>query len=94
MEQQSRLDLLKVMGTIFEDLSTLDVHWAVVPPLLAELTATSPQGLEGMASMISTHFINAEKFNDEKIKKFELESGLIKLKTYFQKLNAFEKVPS
>lgn len=75
------------MQTIYDTPSEIEKHWQVATPLLAELTASSPQGLEGMATMICTHFNNALKFKDVKVQKFELESGLIKLKTYFQRLN-------
>ncbi len=77
MEQEHRADLLKVMGRIYETPSIMDEYWHTVPPLLAELTATAPQGLEGLATMITLHFNNAAKFNDLKVKKFELESGLL-----------------
>jgi hypothetical protein len=91
MEQKHRADLLKIIGRIYETPSIIDEHWHTVPPLLAELTATAPQGYEGMATMISRHFNNANKFNDLKVKKFELESGLLMLKRYLQKLQTFDK---
>ena len=91
MEQQHRADLLKMMGTFYETPNDISEHWGTVSPLLTELVETSPEGLEGMAAMICKHFTNAEKFKDSKVKKFELESGLIKLTSYFQKLNAFQK---
>lgn len=94
MEQKHRLNLLEIMATIYETPSVIDEHWEAVTPLLAELIATSPQGFEGVAIMINTHFTNAVKFKDVKVQKFELESGLIKLRAYFQKLNVFDKASS
>jgi len=91
MEQAHRIDLLDIMSRIYQKPQSLDEHWDTVSPLLAELSDTAPEGLEGMASMICTHLNNAVKFNDEKVKKFELESGLIKLQSYLQKLNTFKQ---
>ncbi len=91
MEQQHRLDLINIMATIHETPSVINDHWDTVSPLLEELTATAPEGLEGMVAMICLHFNNAIKFKDLKVIKFEVESGLIKLNRYFQKLNAFKK---
>ncbi|WP_028865909.1 hypothetical protein [Psychromonas aquimarina] len=88
MEQKKCLELLNIMSTIYETPDVMDEYWEQVTPLLKALTAAAPQGLEGTAMMISTHFTNAAKFKDVKVQKFELESGLIKLKTYFQKLNS------
>lgn len=87
MEQKERTELFNIMCTIYETPSVIDEYWETVSPLLVELTATSPEGFKGLTTMICTHFNNAIKFKDEKVKKFELESGLIKLKLYFQKLN-------
>lgn len=87
MKQQNRLALIELMGIIHESPSTLNEQWGNATPLLEELTATVPEGLEGMVTMICAHFNNALKFNDLKVVKFELESGLIKLNRYFQKLN-------
>ena len=85
MEQKNRLDLLYIMYKVYETPSVINEQWDVVSPLLAELTSTCPEGFEGMVTMINTHFTNATKFKDVKVQKFELESGLIKLKAYFQK---------
>ncbi len=91
MEQQHRLDLINIMATIHETPSIINEQWASASPLLEELSTTAPEGLEGIVAMICTHFNNANKFNDVKVIKFELESGLIKLNRYFQKLNAFKQ---
>jgi hypothetical protein len=91
MKQKHRLDLINIMATIHETPSIINEQWDTVTPLLEELTTTAPEGLEGVAAMICTHFNNAIKFKDLKVIKFEVESGLIKLNRYFQKLNAFEK---
>lgn len=92
MEQQHRLDLINIMATIHETPSIINDHWESVSPLLEELTTTAPAGLEGVVAMICTHFNNALKFNDLKVIKFELESGLIKLNRYLQKLNMTKKI--
>ncbi|XPF94953.1 hypothetical protein ACM9HF_02770 [Colwellia sp. RE-S-Sl-9] len=91
MQQNHRLTLIQIMATIHETPSIIHEHWETVSPLLVELIDTAPEGLEGMAAMICTHFNNAIKFKDLKVVKFELESGLIKLNRYFQKLNAFKQ---
>ncbi|WP_077342355.1 hypothetical protein [Pseudocolwellia agarivorans] len=91
MKQNHRLDLINIMATIHETPSIINDHWDTVAPLLEELVTTAPEGLEGMATMICTHFNNALKFKDLKVVKFELESGLIKLNRYLQKLNAFKQ---
>ncbi|WP_426357545.1 hypothetical protein ACPUVO_13930 [Pseudocolwellia sp. HL-MZ19] len=91
MEQKNRLELINIMATIHESPSVIHDYWDTVTPLLEELSTTAPEGLEGMAAMICTHFNNAIKFKDLKVIKFELESGLIKLNRYFQKLNSFKK---
>jgi len=85
MEQKQRLAFLDIVYAIYDEPSLITEQWEVVSPLLAELTATCPEGFEGMVTMINTHFTNAVKFKDVKVQKFELESGLIKLKAYFQK---------
>ncbi|XQW83460.1 hypothetical protein ACOYR1_09860 [Thalassotalea piscium] len=90
MEQQNRLALVNIINTLYETPSIIEEQWHSVTPLLTELMATSPEGFEGMAKMINKHFTNATKFSDVNIQKFELESGLLKLNTYFQKLNGAE----
>ena len=85
MEQKKRLALLDIVYAIYDEPSLITDQWEVVSPLLAELTSTCPEGFEGMVTMINTHFTNAVKFKNVKVQKFELESGLIKLKAYFQK---------
>ena len=85
MDQKKRLEFIELIHTIYDEPALITEKWDVVSPLLAELTATSPEGFEGMVTMINTHFTNAVKFKDEKVQKFELESGFIKLKAYFKK---------
>jgi len=90
MEQEKRLKFIEIIYTLYDKPALINEQWEIVSPLLAELTATSPEGFEGMVSMINTHFTNAVKFKDEKVQKFEIESGLIKLNTYFKKRNQLE----
>ena len=85
MEQKQRLAFLDIVYAIYDEPSLITEQWEVVSPLLAELTSTCPEGFEGMVTMINTHFTNAVKFKDEKVQKFEIESGLLKLKAYFKK---------
>ena len=85
MEQEKRLKFIEIIYTLYDKPALINEQWEVVSPLLAELTSTCPEGFEGLVTMINTHFTNAVKFKDVKVQKFELESGLIKLKAYFQK---------
>ncbi|GAA6171755.1 hypothetical protein NBRC116592_14250 [Colwellia sp. KU-HH00111] len=86
MEAQHRRELLDLMEFIYKTPSAIEEHWPKVSDLLIELADTSPQGFEGMATMICKHFNNAAKFKNVSVQKFELESGLIKLSSYFQKV--------
>ena len=85
MEQKTRLEFLEIIYTIYDKPVLINEQWDIVSPLLAELTSTCPEGFEGMVTMINTHFTNAVKFKDVKVQKFEIESGLLKLKAYFKK---------
>jgi len=87
MEQQSQQSLTNLVYDIYEDPTLIEEHQVLINPLLSDLVATAPAGFEGMAMMINTHISNGFKFKNPKIQKFELESGLLKLKTYFQKIN-------
>ncbi|CAM4253698.1 hypothetical protein [Pseudoalteromonas ostreae] len=87
MEQQHQQTLTNLVYDIYEDPTKIDEHQELIQPLLSDLIATAPVGFEGMATMINTHISNGFKFKNPKIQKFELESGLLKLKTYFQKIN-------
>ena len=87
MTQEKNLKLLEIMHLMHNDPTEIEAQWEIVLPLLNELVDTSPDGFEGTVNMINTHFNNAIKFNNVKVQQFELESGLIKLKTYLQKLN-------
>ncbi|MBH0079371.1 hypothetical protein [Pseudoalteromonas sp. NZS11] len=87
MEQQSQQTLTNLVYDIYEDPTLIEEHQVLINPLLSDLVATAPAGFEGMAAMINTHISNGFKFKNPKIQKFELESGLLKLKTYFQKIN-------
>lgn len=88
MEQQQRLAFSNIMAELYQKPETIKDQWHIVSPLLTELLETTPVGFEGITTMINRHFTNATKYNDVKIQKFELESGLIKLNMYFHKLNA------
>ena len=87
MEQQSQQTLTNLVYDIYEDPTLIEEYKMFIKPLLSDLVATAPAGFEGMATMINTHIYNGFKFKNPKIQKFELESGLLKLKTYFQKIN-------
>jgi len=87
MAQDKNLELLEVMHSIQEDPTEIETQWDIALPLLNELVDNAPDGFEGMVNMINTHFNNALKFNNVKVQQFELESGLIKLKVYLQKLS-------
>ncbi|MBB1392199.1 hypothetical protein [Pseudoalteromonas sp. SG44-4] len=87
MEQQNQQTLTNLVYDNYEDLALIEDHQVLIQPLLSDLVATAPEGFEGMATMINTHISNGFKFKNPKIQKFELESGLLKLKTYFQKVN-------
>ncbi|BED90897.1 hypothetical protein PspMM1_33650 [Pseudoalteromonas sp. MM1] len=87
MEQQNQQTLTNLVYDIYENPTLIEEHQVLINPLLSDLVATAPAGLEGMATMINTHISNGFKFKNPKIQKFELESGLLKLKTYFQKIN-------
>ncbi|MGV2871624.1 hypothetical protein [Colwellia sp. E150_009] len=91
MEQKQRIALSNIMSELYQKPEMIEEQWHIVSPMLTELIDTTPQGFEGVTSMINKHFTNAAKFSDVKIQKFELESGLIKLNVYFQKLNAFKR---
>ena len=86
MEQQSQQTLTNLVYDIYEDPALIEEHQVLINPL-CDLVASAPAGFEGMATMINTHISNGFKFKNPKIQKFELESGLLKLKTYFQKIN-------
>lgn len=92
MEHEEHIALLNLMGSIFETPSVLEENIDKIPPQLAQLVATAPTGLEGMAKMISTHFTHAIQYKAANVQKFELESGLIKYQTYLRKLAAFNKL--
>ncbi|MBE0359263.1 hypothetical protein [Pseudoalteromonas aliena] len=87
MEQQNQQTLTNLVYDIYEDPSLIEDHQVLIQPLLSDLVAKAPEGFEGMATMINTHISNGFKFKNPKIQKFELESGLLKLKTYLQKVN-------
>jgi len=87
MEQQNQQTLTNLVYDIYENPTLIEEHQVLIKPLLSDLVATAPAGFEGMAAMINTHISNGFKFKNPKIQKFELESGLLKLKTYFQKIN-------
>lgn len=91
MEQKQRIALSNIMSELYQKPEMIEEQWHIVTPMLTELIDTTPQGFEGVTSMINKHFTHAAKFSDVKIQKFELESGLIKLNVYFQKLNAFKR---
>ena len=87
MEQQNQQTLTNLVYDIYENPTLIEEHQVLIMPLLGDLVASAPAGFEGMATMINTHISNGFKFKNPKIQKFELESGLLKLKTYFQKIN-------
>ena len=87
MEQQNQQTLTNLVYDIYEDPTKIEEHQVLIQPLLSDLVSNAPAGFEGMATMINTHISNGFKFKNPKIQKFELESGLLKLKTYFQKIN-------
>lgn len=87
MEQKKQNTLTNLVYDIYETPTLIEEHRPLIQPLLIDLLATAPDGFEGMATMINTHISNGFKFKNPKIQKFELESGLLKLKTYFQKIN-------
>ena len=87
MEQQHQQTLTNLVHDIYEDPTKIEEHQELIQPLLSDLVATAPAGFEGMATMINTHISNGFKFKNPKIQKFEIESGLLKLKTYLQKIN-------
>ncbi|AQQ01372.1 hypothetical protein B0W48_17315 [Pseudoalteromonas aliena] len=87
MEQQNQQTLTNLIYDIYENPTFIEDHQPLIQPLLNDLITTAPEGFEGMATMINTHISNGFKFKNPKIQKFELESGLLKLKTYFQKVN-------
>jgi len=90
MTQEKNLKLLEIMHSIYNEPAEIETQWKIALPLLNELVDTAPDGFEGMVNMISKHFNNAIKFKSVKVQQFELESGLIKLKAYLQKLRALE----
>tara|TARA_R110002050_G_scaffold207481_1_gene343588 strand:+ start:924 stop:1199 length:276 start_codon:yes stop_codon:yes gene_type:complete len=87
MDQKQRIAFSNIMSELYQKPEMIKEQWHIVSPMLTELIDTTPQGFEGVTSMINKHFTNAARFSDVKMKKFELESGLIKLNMYFQKLN-------
>lgn len=87
MEQENRVALIDIMEQLYKDPADIEEQWQKVTPLLTELSASSPDGFAGMTAMINRHFTNATKFKSAKIQQFELESGLLKLKIYFKKLD-------
>ena len=93
MEHQNRKALLKSLEQVFEKPELIEEHWEVISTHLKELIETAPEGLEGVAQIINNHLSKVPHFQSSKIQKFELESGMLKLKTYFQRLNAFEVTP-
>ena len=87
MEQQHQQTLTNLVYDIYEEPTKIEEHQELIQLLLSDLVATAPAGFEGIATMINTHISNGFKFKNPKIQKFELESGLLKLKTYLQKIN-------
>ena len=87
MNDENRVKLLNMMDSVYQTPSTLEQYIDDIPPLLAELVSTAPEGLQGMAKMIGVHFSHAIKLKDAKVQHFELESGLIKYQTYLRKLS-------
>lgn len=91
MDQKQRIAISSIMTELYQKPEMIKEQWHIVSPLLTELLDTTPQGFEGVTSMINQHFSNAARFSDVKIQKFELESGLIKLNMYFHKLNTSKR---
>lgn len=87
MEQQHQQTLTQLVNEVYNKPDLIEEHQPLIEPLLTDLVASAPSGFEGMAAMINTHISNGFKFKNPKIQQFELESGLLKLKTYFQKIN-------
>ena len=90
MTQEKNLKLLEIMRLIHKEPTEIEAQWGIALPLLNELVDAAPDGFKGMVSMINTHFNNAIKFKNLKVQQFELESGLIKLNGYLQKVNALQ----
>lgn len=88
MEQKHQQTLTNLVHDIYEDPTLIEEHQVLIQPLLSDLVTRAPAGFEGMATMINTHISNGFKFKNPNIQKFELESGLLKLKTYFKKINS------
>ncbi|MEZ7276545.1 hypothetical protein LY624_20875 [Pseudoalteromonas sp. N1230-9] len=87
MEQQHQQTLTQLVNDVYNKPDLIEEHQPLIEPLLTDLVSNAPSGFEGMAAMINTHISNGFKFKNPKIQQFELESGLLKLKTYFQKIN-------
>ena len=87
MEQQHQQTLTQLVNDVYNKPDLIEEHQVLIQPLLKDLVASAPAGFEGMATMIHSHFVNGLKSTNPNIQKFELESGLLKLKTYFQKIN-------
>ena len=87
MEQQHQQTLTQLVNDVYNKPDLIEEHQPLIEPLLKDLVAFAPAGFEGMATMIHSHFANGLKSTNPNIQKFELESGLLKLKTYFQKIN-------
>ena len=87
MEQQHQQTLTQLVNDVYNKPDLIEEHQPLIEPLLTDLVASAPLGFEGMAAMINTHISNGFKFKNPKIQQFELESGVLKLKTYFQKIN-------
>ncbi len=80
MEQQHQQTLTQLVNDVYNKPDLIE-------DLLKDLLASAPAGFEGMATMIHSHFVNGLKSTNPNIQKFELESGLLKLKPYFQRIN-------
>jgi hypothetical protein len=85
MEEIKQKSLIDLVNEVYQDVTLMEEHQKLIEPMLTELVANAPDGFEGMATMINTHISNSFKFKSPNVQKFEIESGLIKLKMYIKK---------
>ncbi|WP_105181746.1 hypothetical protein [Pseudoalteromonas sp. T1lg21] len=87
MEQQYQQTLTQLVTDVYNKPDLIEEHQVLIQPLLKDLVDCAPAGFDGMATMIHSHFVNGLKSTNPNIQKFELESGLLKLKPYFHRIN-------
>ena len=88
MQHEERTQLINLLTAMLEDENIINEQWVLVLPLLKQVNEIVPQGFEGTVAMFNNHFNRVAELKASKIKQFEIESGLIKLKMYFKRLDA------